>query len=302
LGKVSGRFAHAMMRTRVSSSACADIARIVCCAAAVALTPSAAHAQVLQRIEQRVLDTLTAQLDKITTNDMELRLGAGPVFTAPDSAHSTWHPIVPLLSFRYKDWIALDETQLRGNLISEDSALGQAGFRAGPMLRLEFGRKRLNGDDINRLGAVGTSVELGGFASWGYGPARLRIRVRQDVAGGHDGTVMELDARTGLFRSGKLGVGIQLQADWSSRDYMRAYYGVTLAESVETHLPVYSPKAGFRDVMPSIAAQYQFNRHWAAVGTIQYIHLLGDAADSPVPRTRGAGGRTNVGAFVVYTF
>jgi len=125
---------------------------------------------------------------------------------------------------------------------------------------------------------------------------------RSHVAGGHDGTVMELDARTGLFRSGKLGVGIQLQADWSSRDYMRAYYGVTLAESVETHLPVYSPKAGFRDVMPSIAAQYQFNRHWAAVGTIQYIHLLGDAADSPVPRTRGAGGRTNVGAFVVYTF
>src|SRR3954462_14623018 len=88
--------------------------------ACAALLPTPAQAQVLQRLEQRVLDTLTNALREIETKDMDVRLGVGPVFTAPDSGHSMWHPVVPLFSFHYKNWFQLDETQLTSNLIAPD--------------------------------------------------------------------------------------------------------------------------------------------------------------------------------------
>ncbi len=270
--------------------------------ACAALMPLPAQAQVIQRLEQRVLDTITNAFSEIEAKDIDVRLGAGPVFTAPNSGKATLHPVVPLFSFHYKNWFQLDENQIVSNLIAPDTEWAKEGFRAGPMMKVDFGRKRLNAQDVDRLGRVGTSVELGAFASWSYGPARARVRVRQDVADGHGGTVVELDVRSGLFRTGKLGVGVQLQAAWSSRSYMQAFYGVTPAQARETHLPVFTPGPGFRDLTPSIAAEYRFNRQWSAIGTVQYVHLLGDAAASPVPRTRGAGGRTNMGAFVVYAF
>ena len=83
---------------------------------------------------------------------------------------------------------------------------------------------------------------------------------------------------------------------------MDSFFGVTPAESAETGLPVFSPKAGWKDVSPALAAEYKFSDHWSTVASVQYVYLLNDAYVSPVPRTRGLGGRTNMGVFALYMF
>ncbi|MHB1204632.1 MAG: MipA/OmpV family protein [Rhodospirillaceae bacterium] len=83
---------------------------------------------------------------------------------------------------------------------------------------------------------------------------------------------------------------------------MQSFFGVTPAESLETHLPVFNAHAGFKDISPSVSAEYKFSDHWSADGSVQYVYLLNDAYMSPVSRTRGLGGRANIGVFALYTF
>jgi outer membrane protein len=268
----------------------------------LAALPRAAQAQPVQRSEQRLIDSLVTQLERVGEGPMELRLGFGPVLTVPDSGKAKFHAFVPLLSFRYHDWFVVEETQMRADIVSNDSALGQAGFHGGPMLKVDFGRKRLNDSDTQKLGQVSTALEVGAYAVYAYGPARLRIRARQDVADGHGGAIVEVDLRSGLFRSGNFGLGGGILATWTSRKYMQSFFGVTPVESLETHLPVFNAHAGFKDVSVGLSGEYKLSSHWSAIASAQYIHLLSDADMSPIPRTRGLGGRTNMGVFALYTF
>ena len=263
---------------------------------------SGARAQLLQRAEQRLIDSFTSQFETLGKGPMELRVGFGPVLTVPDSGKATLHPFVPLLSFRYHDWLSLDETQIRADLVDNDSDLAKAGFHGGPMIKVDLGRKRLNAADTQKLGEVGASLEAGVYAVYAYGPARVRVRARQDVTGGHHGAVVEMDLRSGLYRSGEFSVGASILATWSDHKYMQSFFGVTPAESIETHLPVFDAHAGFKDVSPALGVEYKFSDHWSAIGSLQYVCLLNDANVSPVPRTRGLGGRTNMGVFGLYTF
>ena len=262
----------------------------------------AARAQTLDRPAERLIDDMLSTEINIAPEATQLRIGAGPVYTVLDSGPTTFHPVVPIISYRYREWIAVDENEARVNVIGADSTLGLDGFRIGPMMKIDFGRKRLDATDTEALGRVGTSLELGGFASYGYGPARLRIQLRQDVVGGHHGAVMEIDARTGLYQHGGVSVGFSLLATWASQRYMQTFYGVTPAESAETNLPVFTARPGFKDLSPTLIAEYKISSHWAAVGSVQYVYLLDAASDSPVPLSRGIAGRTNMGFFVIYTF
>jgi outer membrane protein len=267
-----------------------------------AVSPRAAHAQPVQRSEQRLIDSLVTQLEKVGEGPMELRLGFGPVLTVPDTGKAKFHAFVPLVSFRYHDWFVVEETQMRADVVGNDSALGQAGFHGGPMLKVDFGRKRLNDADTQKLGQVSTSLEVGAYAVYAYGPARVRVRARQDVSDGHGGAIVEMDLRSGLFRSGNFGLGAGILATWTSRKYMQSFFGVTPAESLETHLPVFNAHAGFKDVSVGLSGEYKISRHWSTIASVQYVYLLNDAYMSPIPRTRGLGGRTNMGVFALYTF
>ncbi|MHB1204633.1 MAG: hypothetical protein ACYCZX_03620 [Rhodospirillaceae bacterium] len=122
---------------------------------ALTLPAHGAHAQPIQRSEQRLIDSLITQLEQVGRGPMELRLGFGPVLTVPDSGKAKFHAFVPLLSFRYHDWFVIEETQMRADIV-------------------DFDRKRLNDSDTQKLGQAGTSLEVGAHAVYFYGPARVR--------------------------------------------------------------------------------------------------------------------------------
>ena len=174
----------------------------------------------------------------------ELRLGLGSVTTSGLGARGkTKIYALPLLFFNYRDIVDLDEAELRINLVSDGifqgSALSSSGFRAGPTLKVEFGRRAF-GSGVTGPGKVGTSVEIGGFASYSFGPARARVRVRQDIAAGHGGALAEFDIRSGLYRKNGLTIAVQLASSWASRRYMQSFFGVKPAAGHCGHRCLYA--------------------------------------------------------------
>jgi outer membrane scaffolding protein for murein synthesis (MipA/OmpV family) len=285
----------------------AGVGRRVCLLAFAVLvlvaTAAPARAQSFTRSVSDLLGVIEARLDQLDPNRTQLRLGAGGVLASrlDDSPNVRAYPL-PFVAFQYRDIVAVDETQLRINLIGAGTDLGKQGFRAGPMARVDPGRGNVSNPGLPGLGKVPLSLEVGGFVAYSLGPARVRVRLRQDVTGGHGGTVGEVDLRTGLWRRDALGVGLQVQAVWGSRKYVNAFYGVSARQAAATGLSMFDARAGFKDVNIGLFGEYKFSERWSALAAAQYVRLVGDAAASPIAERRGLTDRVNFGLFFIYTF
>lgn len=261
-----------------------------------------ARAQVLKPSEQDIVDTLDERMDQLPPDATEVKIGLGPVVTATldDPGHQKIRPL-PLIFFHYKEYLALDENELRLNVLAADSALASSGWRVGPMMEVNFGRRTYSAN-LSTPGRVNTSLEVGGFVSYSFGPARIRVRARQDVIAGHKGAIAEFDVRSGIYQNGGLTIGIGLMSTWASKRYMTSYYAVTPAQSAASTLAVFAPGAGFKDASVSLIGEYKFSDHWSMAASMQYVRLLGDAANSPITQRRGSEDRINSGVFALYKF
>jgi outer membrane scaffolding protein for murein synthesis (MipA/OmpV family) len=83
--------------------------------------------------------------------------------------------------------VQVDNNRIRVNVFGSDSLFRSDNFKAGPLVKLDFGRDENDNPDLTGLGNVRTSIEFGLFASYTIGPTRLRIRGQQDMASGHSG-------------------------------------------------------------------------------------------------------------------
>ena len=269
----------------------------------VSVWPRCADAQTYARPVTDMLGALDAHLDQAAPSALQLRLGVGGVLTSrlDDAPNLRVYPL-PYLSLQYKDVLSIDETQVRVNLIAPDSALGRAGFKAGPMLRIDPGRGNINRPGVPGLSKIAVSLEGGGYVAYSVGPARVRLRLREALTGGHGGTVAELEFRSGLFRRGAFGAGVQVATVWGSRTYINAFYGVTPAQAAATGLRLYTPGAGFKDVNAAVFAEYKISPRWAMLGAAQFVRLVGGPANSPIAERRGLTNRVNFGLFAIYTF
>ncbi|MGZ6175989.1 MAG: MipA/OmpV family protein, partial [Candidatus Binataceae bacterium] len=167
------------------------------------------------RSQEDLLETL--EIDQPAHGKYSLDIGLGSIMTARLDARATKiYPIVPYISFRYDDVLALDENEARVNFIKPEGGLGSQGWRAGPMIKIDTGRPRFTSSGLQALRSIDRTLELGGFVSYTIGPARLRLNARGDVTGAHGGAIVEFAARSGFFQSGRLSLAAQAEIDWVS--------------------------------------------------------------------------------------
>jgi len=231
-----------------------------------------------------------------------IRLGLGPVLGTKYEGDGTYRvAVAPVLSLRYRDIVEVDNNNVRINVIPKD-LFNTSNFKAGPLVKLDFGRDESDSLDLTGLGNVGTSVELGVFASYSVGPLRYRVKFRKDVASGHSGTLGDIDLSLALYRSENAAYGARLSTTWASKRYTRAYFGVTTDQATLSGLAVYTPGGGFKDVTMTIGGEYRLTRSWAIVGNAGYSRLLGEIKKSPLVSTRGSANQFSAAMFAVYTF
>ncbi len=196
----------------------------------------------------------------------------------------------------------MDNNNIRVNIFGRDSIFESSNFKAGPLLKLDFGRDETDSPDLAGLGDVGTSIELGVFASYTMGPTRARIRVQHDVISGHSGMRVIGDLGVAVYRSNKLIVTSNLSATWSDGSYMASFFSVTAAQALTSGLPAFDATSGLKDISIAFGSNYTVSDHWALVGNAGYSKLLGDAKNSPIVAVRGASSQFVGGVFAVYSF
>lgn len=175
-------------------------------------------------------------------------------------------------------------------------------LQIGPVGQLKWHR-RVKDDPaaLQGLGDVDYAVEIGGFAEyWAFDWLRYRAEVRQGF-GGHHGIVADQMIDVVLpYGPWTLSAGPRLRIVSAAAN--SPYYDITFAQSLASGLPVYDAGGGVRSVGAGAQAIYRFNPQFAVHGFVEYDHLVGDVADSPVVRLRGDADQFTFGAGFAYSF
>jgi outer membrane protein len=277
--------------------------------AALCVYASSAHAQSLSNIFSDGIfsdatDVAGDLMDTLVPGVTNVRIGLGPVVSTDyEGSNHYGVKVAPLISLRYNDWIQVDNNQLRVNLFGEQGAPWQTtNFRAGPTVKIDFGRSAKDSPDLTGLGNIGTSIELGAFASYAMGPVRYRIRARQDVASGHEGMLADIDVSLAVYRTQTVSVGARLGTTWASKKYMGKYFGISAPQAAASGLPAYVAGSGLKDIGISVGSEIKLTERWAVVVNAGAERLLSKAKNSPLVALRGSPNQLTFGAFGVYSF
>src|SRR3977135_1507007 len=206
---------------------------------------------------------------------------------------------VPIFSIRR----AGSAEQFRGPRDSASIALIDFGdLRAGPAGKFVSSRKASSYSELNGLGDVKTTVELGGFIE--YYPVdwfRTRGELRQGI-GGHHGVVADLSADVIVPVIQRLTLSVGPRFPWDSTKATSPYFGIDAVQAMATGLPAFNAKGGAHSVGAGAQASYRINPQWEVHSYVEYERLLGDAAASPLVAVRGSPNQTTVGMGASYSF
>ena len=198
-----------------------------------------------------------------------------------------------------------------------DSADG-IGVALGVTGRLRSDRaKQIEDDVVESLGELDRAVEIGpmvGVSTNGalnpYDTISAGLALGWDVAGAHEGWVLEpsVTYRTPVSRA--LLVSLTLSAEYAQAKVIDYYFRVTPAQSVATggELPAFEPDgAGFNKAGGTLLLAYDLGGNLAdgglgLVGILGYSRVLGDAKRSPLTSVRGSDHQLFAGLGIGYTF
>ena len=170
----------------------------------------------------------------------------------------------------------------------------------GPVGRLRTNRARgIKDAVVAAAGKLDTAVELG--VDLGVTFKRVLTRydrisigsdVRWDVAGAHQGTVLDPGIAYRMPINRGVVAGLSAGAQYGDGDYMRYYYSVTPVQSSSSGLPQFTADAGWFKAGGAIALGVDLDGNLENGGFVLgflagYSRLLGDAARSPYTSIRG---------------
>lgn len=186
---------------------------------------------------------------------------------------------------------------------AEDDAIS-IGFFSGTAWRVGFSgnllwQRSAKGPQI-ALGIPDTKFggEAGGFlefypASW----LRARVDLRRGIRT-HDALVAEVKVDA-FQRIGAWTIGAGPRMSIVGADYIRTYYGPGWAGNGGL-LKRYN--AGINTVGAIAQATYHWNERFSTTGYVEYKHLVGDAARTPIVRLFGQRDSITVGLSASYSF
>lgn len=208
---------------------------------------------------------------------------------------------------------------VRGNRFNADIVPTRGGpgwdIQAGPVVQVNFNRSvAIRDPQVSLLPRPATAVELGGYAGIGktgvitsdYDKLNFTVSYVHDVAGVHNSYVVTPSLDYGTPLSRKAYVGINVSGTYMGSGYARTYFGVTPAGSVASGLPVFTPRAGWKDVTFSTLGMVSITGDLTGglqlMGGVSYRRLLNDAAASPVTSQAGSADQWTGLAGLAYTF
>ena len=262
-----------------------------------------AQAQSLDGMVLSITDTISDVTDEVLPGVSNVRIGLGPEIE-PDFEGSDNYDVGlgALISIHYRDLIFIDNGHLRVNIVGSNSLLPSSKLKVGPSLSINRGRRESDSSELEGLGNTGRNFELGIYASYDLGPVAARLRMRKDIADGHEGTKVIGDVRFLAYKTERVAVVTSLYATWGDDNYMNSFFSITPEQSLASGLPEFDASAGLKEISLNIGTNYSFSERWDFVGSVSYSKLLNDAKDSPLVTLRGNPNLIVGAIYAVYRF
>ena len=202
--------------------------------------------------------------------------------------------LAPLLAVDYGDRFFI------GPLGIGVAAVRWNGLRAGPVLGFQRGRDQSDDPRLAGLGDISSSITAGLFARYSTGPLEISATARQAVSHSTNGLqgLLQIDLHHTFAAAGTyFAAGPDLE--FGNADFERTWFGISSAQSANSGLPTYAPRAGVNSVglhagLTERASQHILLRFFARVSDV-----AADAAQSPVVERRT---QFAVGAGIAYRF
>jgi MipA family protein len=176
------------------------------------------------------------------------------------------------------------------------------GFQAGPVGKYTAARTASSYSELNGLGDVNFTVQLGGFAQ--YFPVdwfRARVEVRRGF-GGEDGVTADFSADVIVPLLDRFTWSGGPRFTLENTAATAPYFGITAAQSLASGLPIFDASGGSHSVGAGTQLRFQFDPQWEVHSYVEYDRLLGDAAASPLVTLRGSPNQLNAGIGASYSF
>lgn len=185
----------------------------------------------------------------------------------------------------------------------------------GPVARARFDRnKQIRDPAVLALGKRDVAIEVGGTAGVAfnritnpYDSLSFGVDVRKDVAGAHDGLIVQPSIGFLTPLSTGIGVMANVSADHVSDEYAHYYFDVTPAGAAASGLPRYTARGGWKSAAASLITMFDLDNNLANGGFsivtgVSYSRLLGNFARSPIVSLRGEKNQFLMGAGIAFTF
>jgi outer membrane protein len=174
------------------------------------------------------------------------------------------------------------------------------GFRAGPVLGLQGGRRQSDDPRLIGLGDISASVTAGLFAGYARGPLEVSATARQAISHSTNGLsgLLQVNIRH-AFAMARTFVAAGPDLEFGNGDFERTWFGISPAQSATSGLPVYAPRTGINRIGLHAGLTYRATQHILLRFFARLSDITGDAAQSPIVERRT---QTEVGAGIAYHF
>jgi len=192
---------------------------------------------------------------------------------------------VPLIDVKYQDKFFASVARGVGYNVINDGV-----WRAGPVATYNFGRDEDDAEDgdLNGVGDVDDTVEVGGFIEHKLGTDNANLRTKLEVRqglGGHEGLVGQLSS------SFSKGYGpyyayyaISPNIKFGDSDYTNAFFGIDSVQAAASNFNQFEADGGITSYGVSGLVVQPISKEWGITGFATYDRLVGDVEDSPIVR------------------
>jgi outer membrane scaffolding protein for murein synthesis (MipA/OmpV family) len=187
---------------------------------------------------------------------------------------------VPFGSVTYRDTARLGPDGLAVTVLNID------GFTVAPTLGYGGGRKESADSDLKGLGTIQSALTVGVILKYQTGPFSFTITPREAVTHSNDGFVTNLAAAYAWQVAPRLKLSVGPTLSLVDGRYAQTYFGIDAQQSARSGKRVYSPDGGVKDVGLTGSLSFAIDEHWVLQTAVSDRVLVGDAADSPIVRSK----------------
>lgn len=223
-------------------------------------------------------------------------IGAGAIY-APDYLGSDDHETRPwpAISLTYGDRFYLNALGGLGW-----NAIRRGNWKVSPFIGYTRGRD--NDHDLSRLNDVDGGATAGLRVAYTNDAWTYSADAQTPFTGDMDGYQISLKARWQGQLSEQWSASFGPSLTYSSEDWTKDMFAISLRESLRSGLSTYDPADGYLRIGLSGSLSYWLTPEWSITGLASVSQLTGDAEDSPIVDDIGDATQAYAGAFVSYKF